>query len=145
MPKIAQNIYDQMVAHAIREKPNECCGLLAGIGDRITTLYAMDNLASDDPRIATLAIPNDRRFRYMMDPAGQLAAIKEMRRLGLTMMGIYHSHPHSEAFPSETDVRLAFYSDVLYFIISLEKETPTVRAFSIVRCEITEEGVERYH
>jgi proteasome lid subunit RPN8/RPN11 len=144
MPQIVQDVYDRMVAHAMKERPNECCGLLAGTGDRITTLYAIENVASNDPRIAALSIPEDRQFRYMMDPAGQLAAIKEIRRLGLTLMGIYHSHPHSEAFPSETDVRLAFYSDVFYFIISLAKETQEVRAFSIVKCQIAEVGVERY-
>jgi proteasome lid subunit RPN8/RPN11 len=62
-----------------------------------------------------------------------------MRQLGETMMGIYHSHPRSPAYPSKSDVELAFYSDSVYFIVSLAAEVET-RAFRIESGEIR--GVE---
>jgi len=144
LASIAQNIYNEMIAHAVAETPNECCGLLAGEASHglITKIYRMSNLPSDDPRIAGLDIPSDRRFRYMMDPQEQFLAMKEMRSQGMTMIGIYHSHPHSPAYPSATDVRLAFYADLFYFIVSLENQRTTLRAFRIVDQMIQEEEIK---
>jgi proteasome lid subunit RPN8/RPN11 len=144
MPKIIQSINDEIIAHARSEAPYECCGLLAGEEKRgvITDIYRINNLPSDDPRIVDLNIPSDRRFRYMMDPQGQFIAMKDMRHRGIVMMGVYHSHPHSPAYPSDTDLRLAFYSDIFYFIVSLENDTPDLRAFSIVDNKITEDRIE---
>ena len=143
MPKIIQKIMDQIVDHAKRETPYECCGILAGAFACITEMYEIGNLASDDPRIADLKIPEDRKVRYMMDPKEQFHALRNMRERGLTMLGIYHSHPHSQAFPSATDVRLAFYPEVFYLIISMADTVPDLRAFFIVDGKITEEKIER--
>jgi len=148
MPKIIQKVIDQMVTHAKREAPYECCGMLAGrdavcgAGALITAIYEIQNLPSDDSSIHDLNIPADRTVRYMMDPKEQFQAMRNIRERGLTMMGIYHSHPHSEAVPSETDVRLAFYPEVCYLIISLAKTPPDLRAFFIVDKKITEETIK---
>ncbi|HZR45859.1 MAG TPA: M67 family metallopeptidase [Candidatus Manganitrophaceae bacterium] len=143
MIKIPQSVIDNMISHAQSEAPNECCGLLGGRGEIVEEIYRITNLPADDPKIADLKVPADRRFRYMMDPKEQLLAFKKMREGGTTLVGIYHSHPHSPAYPSATDVRLAFYSDVWYLIISLEeKERPQLRAFRIVEGKITEEKIE---
>jgi proteasome lid subunit RPN8/RPN11 len=147
MPKIIQTIVDQMLVHAKREAPYECCGILAGrvgcegIPSPITELYEIKNLSPDDPRIAELKIPEDRTVRYMMDPGEQFCALRNMRERDLAMMGIYHSHPHSAALPSETDIRLAFYPEVFYFIISLAQTVPDLRAFLIVGGKTTEEKI----
>jgi proteasome lid subunit RPN8/RPN11 len=125
-----------MVAHAREEAPNECCGLLAGV-EQISALFRIANLPSDAPLVADLQVPPDRRFRYVMDPAQQLRAFKKMREDDLTLLAIYHSHPHSPAYPSATDVRLAVYPDVHALIVSLEHD-PDVRAFRIVGQAITE-------
>ncbi len=143
MSKITQAVYDAIIAQASREAPNECCGLLAGNDGVITQAYPICNLPSDDPRIADLNIPADRRVRYMMDPAEQFRAMKAIRAAGLTLMGIYHSHPHSEAYPSATDIRLAFYSDLLYIIVSLAQENPNLRAFWMPDGKIKEEKIDR--
>src|SRR5581483_4154620 len=111
MIKIPQSVIDNMISHAQSEAPNECCGLLGGRGEIVEEIYRITNLPADDPKIADLKVPADRRFRYMMDPKEQLLAFKKMREGGTTLVGIYHSHPHSPAYPSATDVRLAFYSD----------------------------------
>ena len=144
MPKIVHTVCDSIIVHAREETPHECCGLLAGKEETgiISKSYPMTNLPSDDPRIVDLDIPADRSVRYMMDPIEQFDAIREMRNDGLLLMGIYHSHPHSVAYPSETDVRLAFYPELTYFIISLAKESPNLRAFRIVEEEIIAERIE---
>ncbi len=143
MIRIAQNIIDDMISHAQSEAPNECCGLLGGQGETVDEVYRIANLPSDDPAIAALKVPADRRFRYVMDPKEQLLAFKKMRERETPLVGIYHSHPHSAAYPSATDVRLAFYAEVYYLIISLEdKDRPQVRAFRIVDRKITEEKIE---
>lgn len=136
MLRIPKALIDEMVAHAQEEAPNECCGLLAG-ADAVSVLFRIDNLPSDAPLVADLKVPSDRRFRYIMDPIQQLRAFKQMRKEGIELQAIYHSHPHSPAYPSATDVRLAVYPDVHYLIISLDHGAD-VRAFRIVNQSITE-------
>jgi proteasome lid subunit RPN8/RPN11 len=145
MPKIVHTVCDSIIVHAREEAPHECCGLLAGKEETgiISKTYPIANLPSDDPRIVDLDVPADRSLRYMMDPEAQFDAVREMRNNGLLLMGIYHSHTHSVAYPSETDVRLAFYPELTYFIVSLVKGKPDLRAFRIVEEEIVEERIER--
>ncbi|MFY9269716.1 MAG: adenosylmethionine--8-amino-7-oxononanoate transaminase [Candidatus Manganitrophaceae bacterium] len=139
---LPKTILEQMLSHARREAPNECCGLLAGKEKKMNEIYPILNLPEGDPAITDLQVPPDRRFRYVMDPKEQFQAFKEMRKNGTELLGIYHSHPHSPAYPSSTDVRLAFYPDVHYLIISLEKGKPAVRAFRIVEGQITEDPIQ---
>ncbi len=141
--RLTETIYDALIAHAQADDPNECCGLLAGKAGVATEIYRIPNLPSDDPAVADLKVPEDRRLRYVMDPKAQIAAFKAMRENGTEMVAIYHSHTHSPAYPSATDVRLAFYPDVHYLIVSLEdKNKPHVRAFRIVKETIHEEAIE---
>jgi len=143
MIRIPQSVIDKMISHARSEAPNECCGLLGGKENRVAEIYRIANLPADDPKIADLQVPADRRFRYIMDPKEQLLAFKKMRQEGIELIGIYHSHPHSPAYPSATDVRLAFYSEVYYLIVSLEeKDRPQLRAFRILEGKIMEEKIE---
>ncbi len=139
MISIHKKIMDEMIAHAQEEAPYECCGLLAGT-EEVSALFRIANLPSDAPLVADLRVPPDRRLRYIMDPVQQLRAFKQMRAEGIELLAIYHSHPHSPAYPSATDVRLAVYPDVHYLIVSLEKG-PDVRAFRIVGRQITETGI----
>lgn len=133
-----------MVAHAQTEDPYECCGLLAGKNGIATEIYKITNLPSDDPSIVDLKVPADRTLRYVMDPKEQIAAFKHMRENDTELVAIYHSHTHSPAYPSETDLRLAFYPDVHYVIVSLEdKKNPHTRAFRIVDEKINEENIIR--
>lgn len=142
MLQIPKKIIHAMIIHAKSEAPNECCGLLGGDKEGIKEIYRISNLPSDHPSIADLKVPEDRRFRYVMDPKEQVTVFKRMRQFGTKLQAIYHSHPHSPAYPSATDIRLAYYPDVHYLIVSLEKkERPQVRAFRIVDGEITEEEI----
>ncbi len=118
-----------LVAHANEEFPNECCGLLAGRNGRVERVYRGTNVDYSP-------------YTYLMDPKEQLAAFKDMEAAGLDLVGIYHSHTHTAAYPSKTDVAKAFYPDVLYMIVSLaRRETPEIRAFRFLDAEIVEEDV----
>jgi proteasome lid subunit RPN8/RPN11 len=130
MIQIPKTIYDQMLAHAAAEAPNECCGLLAGRNGTVDTIYRMTN-ADHSP------------VRYLIDPKEQFAAIKEMRAKEIEMLAIYHSHPHTAAYPSATDVQLAYYPDAVYIILSLQdRARPVVNAYRIVENKITQEPFE---
>ncbi|MFQ5587740.1 MAG: Mov34/MPN/PAD-1 family protein [Nitrospiria bacterium] len=137
--RITREIAGALTAHALAEDPNECCGLLSGKGNVATEIHRITNLPSDDPAVRGLNVPADRTLRYVMAPKEQIAAFKRMRENGTELLAIYHSHTASPAYPSQTDIRLAFYPDVHYLIVSLEnKNTPQVRAFRIVDKKITE-------
>jgi proteasome lid subunit RPN8/RPN11 len=118
-----------IVQHGLREFPNEACGLVAGKDGRSVKVYAMRNA---DASPAT----------YRLDPEEQLRVFEEMDEEGWDLLAIYHTHTHSDAFPSETDRRQAFYPDARYLVLSLsDREEPVLRAFRIVDGEVEEEGV----
>jgi proteasome lid subunit RPN8/RPN11 len=118
-----------LIEHARSDFPYEVCGLLAGIGGRLTRHYRIPNAA----RSMTF---------YNMDARELLAAMNDMDDNEWDLLGIYHSHTHTEAYPSATDVELAFYADAVYLIVSLQdRERPVVRAFDIVDGVVTERTV----
>ena len=130
MIRIPKAIYDQMLAQAQAEAPMECCGLLAGRNGMVEKIYTMTNT-------------HHSPVNYMIDPKEQFTAFKEMRAKEIEMLAIYHSHPHTAAYPSATDVRLAYYPDAVYVIISLQNRTrPVVNAYRIVENKITQEPFE---
>ncbi len=75
---------------------------------------------------------------YMMDPKEQFTVMKEIRKEGLDLTAIYHSHPDLDAYPSPRDVKLAFYSESVYVIVSLLNNGPMIRAFTIKEGNIEE-------
>ena len=121
---------EEMIRHARREYPNEACGLLAGKDGRVEEVYQMTN-AEHSP------------VTYRLDPEEQYRTFTEIEEEGWELLAIYHSHSHSPAYPSATDLELAFYPDSLYLIISLaDRARPSIRAFRIVEGVIEEERVE---
>ena len=119
---IPKTYVDGMISHSLEEDPNECCGILAGVDGRVAHLYHITNLVRS---------PN----RYLMDPQQQLDAMLDSERRNWGFLAFYHSHTHSPAYPSSTDVRMALqsgYHEVYYILVSLEdKLVPKVRAFLI--------------
>ncbi len=110
----------QMLTQASAEAPNECCGLLLGRSDQVLEVFPGRN---------THMSPKT----YEMDPRDQLHAFQRMDAQGWDLIGIYHSHPATEAYPSKTDRAKALYPDARYIIISLvDHAQPQVRAFRIV-------------
>ena len=126
MIKIPSSIHKEMVEHARTDFPLECCGILGGKGDDISQIYRMTNTDSS-------------RVSYLMDPKEQIMVFKEMRNLGLELKAIYHSHPNHPAYPSMTDVNLAYYPEAVYIIISIKDNGDyEMRGFRITDKEITE-------
>ncbi|HZD81211.1 MAG TPA: M67 family metallopeptidase [Actinomycetota bacterium] len=119
--------FKEIVEQGLREFPNECCGLVAGKDGSPVKVFAMRNLDASP-------------VSYRLDPKEQLQVFELLDREGWELWGIYHSHTHSEAYPSETDRRLAFYPDARYLVLSLQdRERPELRAFRIGEDQISEE------
>jgi proteasome lid subunit RPN8/RPN11 len=117
----------EIVEQGLREFPNECCGVIAGKDGVAVKVFQMKN-ADASP------------MTYRLDGKEQLQVFDAMDEEGWELWAIYHSHTHSEAYPSETDVRLAFYPDARYILLSLaDREHPIFRSFSIRDGEVTEE------
>ena len=123
---LEQSYAEQIVAHAQEEDPNECCGIIAGIEGKATALYRITNV--------------DRSpYRYKMDPREFFQAYREVEDQGWEILVLYHSHTHTEARPSDTDIRLATGPDgkstwpgTFYVLVSLaDKNKPSLRAFTI--------------
>ena len=121
-----------MIVHAQKGLPNEACGLLGGRiegeDQYVEKVYCLTNV-------------DESREHFSMDPREQFDAIKDMRKLGLQMIGNFHSHPETPARPSQEDKRLAYDPKIKYLILSLAKETPVLKAFSIVKGEVAAEEI----
>jgi proteasome lid subunit RPN8/RPN11 len=117
----------EIVEQGLREFPNECCGVIAAEAGVPIKVFQMTNA---DASPAT----------YRLDGLEQLRVFDELDERGWDLWAIYHSHTHSDAYPSETDVRLAFYPDARYILVSLtDREAPVLRSFFIVEGEVAEE------
>ena len=130
MLRIPKPIYQKMLDHAQRESPLECCGLLGGKDQTVQKSFELENTEKSP-------------VFYSMSPQEQMKVFEEMEKESMDMIAIYHSHPHTIPFPSETDVKLTFYPDVSSVIISLqEKENPVMKAFQISKEAIYLEEIE---
>jgi proteasome lid subunit RPN8/RPN11 len=127
--EIPEELLKRIIEHARQEYPLESCGILAGKDGRITNFYPMVNTEKSSSS-------------YLMEPEEQLRVFLEMEKGGLELSAIYHSHPHTAAYPSQRDVDYAFYPDSLILIISLmEKEVPRIEAFQIEKRKIERKGI----
>lgn len=131
MIKIKQEDYHKILDHARAGLPNEACGLLGGSeenGDQIVTdVYLLRNV-------------DESREHFSMDPAEQLAAVKDIRSKGRQLLGNFHSHPESPSRPSQEDIRLAYDSKMHYLILSLmEEDKPVLNSFHIEKGQVTRE------
>jgi [CysO sulfur-carrier protein]-S-L-cysteine hydrolase len=126
--------YQQMLAHAYDGLPLEACGLLAGRPGRneVSRFYPCRN-AEESSRI------------YTVHPQDFLRADRDAEDAGLAIVGVMHSHTHTEAYPSPTDVAQAPDPDWHYVIVSLRQPEPVLRSYRIVGEEVTEEPVDLLH
>src|SRR6266571_3796809 len=119
--------FKEIVEQGLREFPNECCGVIAAQDGVPVKVFPMAN-ADASP------------VTYRLDGKEQLTVFDQIEERGWDLWAIYHSHTHSDAYPSETDVRLAFYPDANYILLGLADRTkPVMRSFSIVEGDVTEE------
>ena len=115
--RITRALANEMVAHCEAGRPNEACGMLAAADGQIVKVFRMTN-ASASP------------MRYSLEPKEQLAVYNTLEEHAWELGGVFHSHTHTEAYPSPTDVRLAS-EDVPYLIVSLASDPAEIRAFVI--------------
>ena len=127
MAELDRVFVDEIVAQGLREFPNEACGIIAAEDGLPVRVFAMRNA---DASPAT----------YRLDGKEQLQVFDELDQKGWDLWAIYHSHTHSEAYPSETDVKLAFYPEAHYLLLSLaDRNRPVLRSFRIDDGEVAEE------
>jgi len=126
--ELPDQVRDAMVAHARFCAPEEACGLLAvDDDDRICMVYCLTN-AEHSP------------VAYTLDPREHIKALRHAEMMGWRLGGVFHSHTHTEAYPSRTDVARALEPEWLYALVSLEDaEAPDVRGFWIEEGNIIEE------
>ena len=122
--------WDAMVEHAWSDFPYEVCGLLGIEADGTLHHWTITN----DERSMTY---------YVMNPRELLRAMRDIEDNEWEMV-IYHSHTHTQAYPSETDIRLAAYPEATYAIVTLQdRDRPDIRAFRILDGEVLERPVVR--
>ena len=127
--EIPTQIYEAMVAHSRFAYPEEACGLLAADGEgRLRMAYCLTNAEHSE-------------FSYTIDPTEHFRALQHAESQGWDLSGAFHSHPHSEAFPSATDVRMAAEPDWIYLIVGLGG-TQEVRGFFLRHGRIEEAVIQ---
>jgi proteasome lid subunit RPN8/RPN11 len=129
MLRLPHPVYLDMVGHAFDELPDEACGLLGGDPEtgRVEVFYRCRNAAASS-RV------------YEVDPGDHLRADRHAEAHGLEIIGVMHSHTHTEAYPSPTDVAQAVDPAWHYVIVSLRDEAPMLRSY-LLADEIVEEEV----
>jgi [CysO sulfur-carrier protein]-S-L-cysteine hydrolase len=127
---LSEDVWHQMVGHAYGGLPDEACGLLAGdpATGRATAFYPCRNAAASS-RV------------YTVDAGDHLRADRDAEERGLEIVGVMHSHTHTEAYPSPTDVAQAPDPAWHYVIVSLKRSPAVLRSYRIVDGEIAEEAV----
>ena len=125
---IPQALIAQMGEQAVAGYPYEVCGLMIGAGDRVERYVPCTNVAAS-ARV------------YTIDPKEHLKAELSAEKDGLEVIGVVHSHTHSEAYPSPTDVAQAPDPGWHYVIVSLKSGQPAPRSYRIVNGEIAEEEI----
>src|SRR5918996_1594772 len=126
--ELPRALYEQIVSHALREYPNEACGVVAGVDGKAVRVYPMSN-AEESPVV------------YRFDEREQLRVFDEIEGRGWELLAFFHSHTHTEAYPSPTDLmqahwrdpftgdQVAAYPETRYLILSLRDEEPVLRGF----------------
>lgn len=141
MMQLPRDLFQQIVAHAESELPNEACGVVAGVDDLAARVFPMRN-AEASPVI------------YRFDEREQLEVFNRVEDAGWELLGFFHSHTHTDAYPSPTDRAQAHWTDPVtgehtpaypgtrYLILSLrDRARPDLRAFRFEAGEPVEEEV----
>jgi proteasome lid subunit RPN8/RPN11 len=119
---VPKDVYSMMIAQALSEQPNECCGLLAGVREategvaRVQRIYPLVNAAASP-------------VEYLSDARSMFEAMRDMRRLSLDVLAVYHSHPTTAPVPSRKDLERNYSEEVMNLIVSLMNAPPEVRAW----------------
>lgn len=120
----------EVVAHCLAAYPEEGCGLLGGDLETgvVGRCYPTRNVAASS-RL------------YTVDPREHLRADRDAEERGLSIIGVFHSHTHTDPYPSPTDVTQAPDPSWHYVLVSLRDELPSLRSYQIIDGQIIEEPV----
>jgi proteasome lid subunit RPN8/RPN11 len=123
--RLPRLIFSAIIVQAYDQQPRECCGVLSGNSGQALTIHPLENRSPEPEK------------RYFAAPEDLFAAMRNMRAAHEDLIAIYHSHPRGPAFPSQTDIDLAFYSQAVYLIVALQPDIE-MKAFTIVEDNATE-------
>ena len=128
MLHLSRAMVDQVLAHARRDHPDECCGVIAGIGGTATRLFEMDN-AERSPT------------GFTFDSAEWLTVYRDIDDADEDLLVVYHSHTATEAYPSRTDILWSQTTGFGYWLLvsTREEAVDEVRCFRITGGEVVEE------
>src|SRR5579864_9805216 len=140
---------EELIRLARQGDPDEVCGILGGRERAVSRVFPVRNTADDveaeqgvfRDRDSGVATAGRRPVHYYMDPRDQLRVYNELDALELDVVAYYHSHTHTEARPSPTDIRLATDLSPYYVLVSLTHQ-PNVRAWRIVKADPADENGE---
>lgn len=148
MLRLTQDLYDQMIAHALEGFPLEACGLFAGpVPDPVFVETDSGEWVPtpDTDHTVTVFYPTDNEAQsaqvYTIPGKAYLQSERDAEQQGFQLQGVMHSHTHTDAYPSPTDVRQAPDPTWHYVIVSLRDQLPSLRSYRIINEEITEERV----
>jgi len=132
--QIPARVRRQMIEYAATELPNEACGLLAGRDGRVEMFFPIRN------------VHGDPQNRFELAPKEYLEAMEQIDGAGLQLTATFHSHTHTAAYPSPTDVDKSegiqrFFPETRFVLVSLREQEPDLRAFAIVGDQIAEQEV----
>jgi [CysO sulfur-carrier protein]-S-L-cysteine hydrolase len=125
---MSEAVYQQMVGHCYDGLPLEACGLLGGVGEKAIACYPAENMAHSSKL-------------YEIGHRDYIRAEDDADARGLEIMAVFHSHTHTDAYPSPTDVERAGVPTWHYVLVSLRDIAPVVRSYRIVDGNIIEEQV----
>ncbi|MDH5228758.1 MAG: M67 family metallopeptidase [Gammaproteobacteria bacterium] len=128
LPRVLIN---RILQHAQSDTEHEVCGLIARTKNGDFSCHPIDNIASTPDCL------------FQMDGKQQIDAMRNMREQNAELFAIYHSHPHTAAAPSATDLLQANYTDALYIIVSLQQEgVLDLRGFFLRNNQVTIASIE---
>ncbi len=113
---ISKRHLKRIIRYAARSAPLEVCGVLAGSHERISHIFSVPNMLQS-------------ASRFSMEPGKQLGVLRKLDRLGIDMVGFYHSHPNGPDRPSVTDCRLNLFPNIISLIVYFESDAWRVNAF----------------
>ena len=134
--RLTESQYATIIGNCYDGLPNEACGLLVGAlgsgGEPTGKITDARPCRNADASAVT----------YTVEPRDMLAAMRAAEARGDEVVGVWHSHTHTEAYPSPTDVRQAADPAWLYVIVSLRDQVPMLRSYRIRAGRIAEVAVE---
>ena len=129
--RISRQLYDEVVAYARAEAPNECCGMIAASDGRAVSVHPARNAARSP------------KLRYEMHGQDQYDILMAIDEAGNEIGAIYHSHPRTEAYPSLTDMAWSEqYPDAEWIIVGHVETEPVVRSFRVTKQDVDEVELE---